>query len=135
MRETEIIDRIRELAKRGHDARAIVQGIGDDCAILRPSANEDLVFTCDFVLEGRHFTRETHTAGDIGHLALARSLSDLAAMGSEPLFCLVSLAIPAKLASSWVTRFYNGLLALGERNTKLRWRVATSRDSIKSSSM
>ncbi len=112
MRETEIVDRIRKLAERGYRVPAIVQSIGDDCTILRPSPNHDLVFTCDFVLEDRHFTRQTHTAADIGHLALARSLSDLAAMGSEPVFCLVSLAVPD---SSAVTDFYKGLLTLAQK--------------------
>ena len=90
-------------------------GIGDDCAILRPRAKHDLVFTTDFVLEGRHFQLDTHTATDVGHKALARSLSDLAAMGSEPLFCLVSLAIPASLGERWVDAFYRGLLRLASR--------------------
>lgn len=72
----------------------MIQGIGDDCAIFRPDAKEDLVFTTDFVLEGRHFTLDTHSPADIGHKALARGLSDLAAMGSRPAFCLISLALP-----------------------------------------
>ncbi len=115
MRETQIVDRIRKLAAAGSRNKFITKGIGDDCAILRPAANEDLVFTSDFVLEGRHFTLETHTAADVGHKALARSLSDLAAMGSEPVFCLVSLAVPARLAERWVSGFYKGLLALGAK--------------------
>lgn len=115
MRETQIIASLRKLAASGPRDRAVITGIGDDCAILRPGANEDLVFTSDFLLEGRHFTRETHSPGDIGHKALARSLSDLAAMGAEPVFCLVSLAIPADLAGTWVTRFYKGLLALAAK--------------------
>ncbi|MGH9619411.1 MAG: thiamine-phosphate kinase, partial [Bryobacteraceae bacterium] len=112
MRETQIVDRIRRMAGSGPRDRLLLKTIGDDCAILRPKANEDLVFTSDFVLEGRHFTLDTHKAADIGHKALARSLSDLAAMGAEPVFCLVSLAIPARQASSWVTQFYKGLLTL-----------------------
>lgn len=115
MRETQIIERIRHMAERGCRDRAILKAIGDDCAVFRPKANEDLVFTSDFVLEGRHFTLESHRAADIGHKALARSLSDLAAMGAEPAFCLVSLAVPARQASSWITQFYKGLLALAER--------------------
>lgn len=103
------------MAERGNRDKAIVKAIGDDCAILRPRANEDLVFTTDFVLEGRHFTLETHRAADVGHKALARCLSDLAAMGAEPVFCLVSLAIPERRASSWTTQFYSGLLALAGR--------------------
>jgi thiamine-monophosphate kinase len=112
MREIQIVEQIRKLARTGQQNREIVFGIGDDCAILRPRANEDLVFTSDFVLEGRHFTLDTHRPSDIGHKALARSLSDLAAMGSRPVFCLVSLAMPAKLGREWVQRFYKGLLAL-----------------------
>ena len=108
MRETDLIDRIRRLA----GASPLVRGIGDDCAILRPRANEDLVFTSDFTLENRHFTRKTHTAADIGHLALARSLSDIAAMGAEPVFCLVSLAMPPGFA---VESFFKSLLALARK--------------------
>jgi len=115
MRETQLIQKIRKLAFNQSAGRTIVKAIGDDAAILRPRAGEDLVFTTDFVLEGRHFTLDSHNAADIGHKALARSLSDLAAMGSEPVFCLVSLAIPAALAVSWTGRFYKGLLALAAR--------------------
>lgn len=115
MRETQIVDRIRKLAEAGARNRALIRGIGDDCAIVRRRAGEDLVFTSDLLLEGRHFTRETHSPADIGHKALARSLSDVAAMGAEPVFCLVSLAIPADLTGSWVTRFYKGLLALAAK--------------------
>lgn len=116
MRETQLVDRIRKLAAGNEAQSAIVKGIGDDCAILRPRANEDLVFTSDFVLEDRHFTLDTHTPADVGHKALARSLSDLAAMGSEPIFCLVSLAVAAQAAGKWMNGFYRGLLALAEKH-------------------
>ena len=115
MLETQIVDRIRRLAAAPRGNRRIVQAIGDDCAILRPDPKEDFLFTSDFALEGRHFTLDTHTAADVGHKALARSLSDLAAMGAEPVFCLVSLAVPAQLAGGWVQRFYRGLLRLAAR--------------------
>lgn len=96
--------------------RYLLQGIGDDCAVLRSPQDSNLVFTTDFVLEGRHFHLGTHTGQDIGHKALARSLSDLAAMGSEPLFCLVSLALPQELTESWINDFYEGLLALAAQH-------------------
>jgi thiamine-monophosphate kinase len=117
MRETLIVERIRQLAKSSTRDKSIIRGIGDDCAIVRPRTNEDLVFTSDFVLEGRHFTLDTHKPADIGHKALARSLSDLAAMGAEPVFCLISLAIPAALSKSkWITSFYKGFLALADEH-------------------
>jgi thiamine-monophosphate kinase len=115
MREVDLVARIRTLAEAGPRNKSILKGIGDDCAVLRPAANQDLVFTTDFVIENRHFTLETHKPGDIGHKALARSLSDLAAMGSEPVFCLVSLALPAQLGARWMERFYEGLLRLARQ--------------------
>ena len=115
MRETEIVNRIRKLSQTARPGKAIVRGIGDDCAVLRPPPKQDLVFTSDFCLEGRHFELDTHTPADIGHKALARSLSDLAAMGAEPVFCLVSLSVPARLTSGWIQRFYKGLLSLAAK--------------------
>lgn len=114
MRELDLVRRISRMASELPGNRYIVNGIGDDCAVLRPPDASDLVFTTDFVIEGRHFQRNVHSPQDIGHKALARSLSDLAAMGSQPLFCLVSLALPAGLTEDWARKFYEGLLALAE---------------------
>lgn len=113
--ETALIRQIRRMATNWHP-KSLIQSIGDDCAVLRPPAGRDLVFTTDFVLENRHFTLDTHTPSEIGQKALARSLSDLAAMGAEPLFCLVSLAMPAEIASNFVAGFYKGLLALAKQH-------------------
>jgi thiamine-monophosphate kinase len=115
MRETEIINSIRTLALKNYRDKTLKLGIGDDCAVLRPRAQEDLVFTSDFVLEDRHFTLATHSPAAIGEKALARSLSDLAAMGAKPVLCLVSLAVPVKLNGPFVNRFYQGLLRMANR--------------------
>lgn len=87
--------------------------IGDDCAIIRPRANEDLLFTTDFCIENVHFSR-LQSAPEIGHRALARSLSDIAAMGGKPQYCLVSLALAPWIDSRWIDRFYKGLLRLAQ---------------------
>src|ERR1700730_472997 len=88
-------------------------GIGDDCAIFHPrGAAEDLLFTTDLLLEDVHFRRNTHSAEDIGYKALARGLSDIAAMGGEPRFCLLSLAVPRWANRAWVDGFYRGFLQL-----------------------
>jgi thiamine-monophosphate kinase len=93
----------------------VIAGIGDDCAIFRPrGANEDLLFTTDLLIEGVHFERDTHSADEAGHKALARGLSDIAAMGGEPRFCLISLALPPWADSKWVSDFYRGLLRLAK---------------------
>jgi thiamine-monophosphate kinase len=91
-------------------------GIGDDCAIFRPrGAVEDLLFTTDLLMEDVHFRRETHSAEDVGYKALARALSDIAAMGGEPRFCLLSLAVPGWANQAWVDRFYRGFLQLARK--------------------
>lgn len=87
-------------------------GIGDDCAVLRLSAGHDLLTTTDFSLENIHFRRAWHPADSVGHRCLARGLSDIAAMGGEPVAAFLSLALPAKLSQSWVDGFMKGLMKL-----------------------
>jgi thiamine-monophosphate kinase len=108
---------LRKLRRRvGAAGRGVVLGIGDDCAIFRPQqSTEDLVFTTDLLIEGIHFRGETHSPEDAGWKALARGLSDIAAMGAEPRFCLLSLALPLWTQGDWLDRFYSGLLALARR--------------------
>jgi thiamine-monophosphate kinase len=115
MRETDIIERIRRLTLKNYRDKTLKRGIGDDCAIVTPRAGEDLVFTSDFVLEDRHFRLATHSPAAIGEKALTRSLSDLAAMGAEPVFCLVSLAVPRNPGGVFVDGFYKGLLRTANR--------------------
>jgi thiamine-monophosphate kinase len=113
--ETSWIERIRRLAGKPHGA-GVVLGIGDDCAIFRQrGATEDLVFTTDMLIEDVHFRRETHRPQDAGWKALARGLSDIAAMGAAPRFCLVSLALAPWVDAKWVDGFYRGLLRLAGR--------------------
>jgi len=82
--------------------------IGDDCAVISPPAGRDLLFTTDLTIEGVHFTREIRPEA-VGHRALARSLSAIAAMGGTPLYCLVSLAFAPWTDQAWVNGFYRGL--------------------------
>ena len=116
MTEGEILERLRRRIRWPRNSE-LIAGIGDDCAIYRPRASrEDLVLTTDMLIEGVHFETSTHRASDIGHKALARGLSDIAAMGAQPRFCLLSLALAPHTDGKWIERFYNGLLALSERH-------------------
>lgn len=91
----------------------VVVGIGDDCAVYRPRGSaDDLLFTADMLIEGTHFRRETHTAAQAGRKSVVRSLSDIAAMGGAPRFCLVSLCVPAWANTKWVDRFFDAILDL-----------------------
>jgi thiamine-monophosphate kinase len=117
MGELELIEGIR--SGWAGSARGVALGIGDDCAILRPPRGHEILVTTDFTLEGRHFRRDWHPAESVGHRALARGLSDLAAMGARPLAAFLSLALPAEQLATrsgrvWVERFFNGLRSLAE---------------------
>jgi thiamine-monophosphate kinase len=113
--EVEWIERIRRRTGVGR-AAGVALGIGDDCAVFRPrGSSEDLLFTTDLLLEDVHFRRWTHTAEDIGWKALARGLSDIAAMGGTPRFFLVSLAVGRGTTDRWVDGFYDGAMRLARR--------------------
>ena len=94
---------------------ALLRGIGDDCAVLHVPHSHQLLVTTDFSLEGVHFRREWHPPESVGHRCLARGLSDIAAMGGEPLAAFLSLALPAKLPQRWVDGFLRGFLALAKK--------------------
>ncbi len=101
-------------ARVGHP-QGVITGIGDDCAVLRIRPGHEVLVTTDFSLEGVHFRREWHAASVIGHRCLMRGLSDIAAMGGEPVAAFLSLAVPREVRQRWVDEFFNGLLKLAKR--------------------
>jgi thiamine-monophosphate kinase len=110
--EIQFVDWLKRTLKRQRES--LVLGIGDDCAIARaPARREDWTFTTDMLIEGVHFERATHSPADVGWKALARGLSDIAAMGGRPKFCLLSLAVAPWTGRRWIASFYRGLLAHG----------------------
>ncbi len=114
MNELGLVEALAKLAKKT-PGRNLVLGIGDDCAIYRPAPGEDLLFTADQLIEGVHFKSGLDAAA-IGERALARSLSDIAAMGGTPRFCLVSLAISKRESEQWILAFFRGLLRLSRQS-------------------
>jgi thiamine-monophosphate kinase len=128
MGELALIERIRSgwaagagaAPSAGRGARNLMLGIGDDCAILRPPRGHEVLVTTDFTLEGRHFRRDWLPPESVGHRALARGLSDLAAMGARPLAAFLSLALPVEMLATaasrrWVERFFTGLIGLAKQ--------------------
>jgi len=109
--EKALISRIRGRAAR---RRGVAAGIGDDCAILEIPNGQQALVTTDFSLEGVHFRREWHPAEAVGHRCLTRGLSDIAAMGGNPIAAFLSLAVPPKMPQSWVNQFVKGLLRLAD---------------------
>jgi thiamine-monophosphate kinase len=96
-------------------ATAALSGIGDDCAVLRLPPSHQMLVTTDFTLEGIHFRRDWHPAESVGHRCLTRGLSDIAAMGGEPVATFLSLALPRDLSQTWVRQFMRGLIGLAKQ--------------------
>jgi thiamine-monophosphate kinase len=92
-------DLIARIARRvrGRRAGAVALGIGDDAALLRVRAGEQVAVSTDAFVEDVHFRFANEDPRTIGRRALAAALSDLAAMGARPLGCVVALAAPPEL--------------------------------------
>ena len=94
---------------------AVILGVGDDCALLRPpDPGQVLAISSDMLVEGRHFFTGTDPAS-VGHKSLAVNLSDLAAMGAQPLGFTLALALPA-IDERWLEAFCRGMFALADRH-------------------
>lgn len=90
--------------------RSVVMGPGDDCAVVRSPrhAGRFQLLKTDCVVEGIHFTNKNSPVS-IGGKAMARPLSDFAAMAGVPEFALVTLIVPAEKTLDWVKKIYRGL--------------------------
>ena len=96
-----------------YDFRLLVD-TGDDTAAWQTGAATELA-TTDTVVEGIHFTRETTPWRDLGWKALAANISDIAAMGGQPLYALITLGLPPETAVADIEELYRGLLDIGNR--------------------
>ncbi|MGA3327983.1 MAG: thiamine-phosphate kinase [Terriglobia bacterium] len=90
-------------------------GIGDDAALVTIPPGRELILTTDLSIEGVHFTPTLHPPQAVGHRALARSLSDIAAMGGTPRYALISLAVSLRTGQAWLEGFFDGLFGLARR--------------------
>ena len=113
MNEFELIAR---LTKSLPANESVVTGAGDDCAVLDLGVpDKSILFKTDAIVEGVHFTRETPPE-KIGRKALARCLSDIAAMAGTPVAALVTIALPENFDAKFVAKIYDGLNALAEKH-------------------
>jgi thiamine-monophosphate kinase len=111
---------IARLARRLPRAPSVVAGVGDDCAVLRQRfRGRYLLFKTDPVIEGTHFVFGSSrksllapaTPFQVGWKAMARNLSDIAAMGGLPRWALVALGLPARTDVKTLDGIYRGLTA------------------------
>ena len=111
MNELELVEWIGRMAG---GAPGLIVGIGHDCAVYRPRPGEDVLLKSDQSIEGVHF-RSGLAPAAVGERALARALSDIAAVGGTPRVCLVSLAVSKRQDAAWMKAFFRGVLRLARR--------------------
>lgn len=107
---------IHAIARHVKPSAQVPIGIGDDAAVIAPTPNQHLVTTTDSLVLGRHFTSDW-TAHDIGHLAMAVNLSDLAAMAAKPRWALLNMTLPKDsvyATQAWLDEFMQGFLSLDD---------------------
>lgn len=109
LREFQLIEHVRRLF--GRTSPAVVLGIGDDTAIIKPPPGRHMLLTTDLLVEDIHFTLSTATYEEIGYKAAVANISDIAAMGGTPHSLVISLAIPHSVNTTDVTKLYRGLMA------------------------
>ncbi len=101
-----LIRRIRDFSPR--TTRSVLVGIGDDAAALKLSARHNLLVTTDLLIEDVHFDFSYTDHYSLGWKAAAVNLSDVAAMGGKPLFCLTAIGIPRATDAESIMDFYRG---------------------------
>jgi len=104
-----LIDRLQQ--RLGPPPPELVLGIGDDCAALQPPPGEQLLVTCDLLLEGIHFRRDWTDLRRLGRKCVAVNLSDIAAMGGTPRQLVLGLGLPGELTLEEFDLFVEGFCA------------------------
>jgi thiamine-monophosphate kinase len=102
----------RYFVRPGHPKNRATLGIGDDCALLPQRSGMQTAISTDMLVEGRHFFPNSDPY-QLGHKSLAVNLSDLAAMGAEPVAFTLALALP-KADDAWLQQFSAGMFALAD---------------------
>lgn len=109
--EFSLIDRFRTACRTRSD---VLLEIGDDAAVVRWPASRGLL-TTDMLLEGVHFECPPATPRQVGRKAMAVNLSDIAAMGGQPDFALISLALTRGAPPDFADELFAGLQEMAER--------------------
>jgi thiamine-monophosphate kinase len=108
MKEFELIKHF--FTKQAVKRKDVELGIGDDCAVLAPIENQNIVVTTDTLVAGVHFPHQTD-AKAIGHKAVAVNLSDIAAMGAKPSWLSLAITLP-EVNELWIKDFCAGVFEL-----------------------
>lgn len=113
MNEFQLIHSLQQQIKT--QSPDVLLGIGDDCAILKKDSQQAYLISTDCLVEQVHFDLNYFSFHDLGYKAMAVNLSDIAAMGGEPVCALVSLALPCHISSEQLHDLYDGFGEWEER--------------------
>jgi len=100
----------------GQGGPSIVQGMGDDAAVVAANPKTWYILTTDLLAQGVHFDLRTASLESVGYKAAMANLSDLAAMGATPRYCLVSLAAPSGRTENDIHQLYRGMMRACRRH-------------------
>lgn len=105
--ESALIERLQQILP-ANNSPDVIQGIGDDTAVIRLDQQRALLVTCDVHIETVHFDLDQITPYQLGRRVISVNLSDLAAMGGTPRFALISLALPGSMTEIFFEELQNG---------------------------
>lgn len=102
-------DNLIEHLRKHFPVKSPIIGIGDDCAVIPYGQEKVWLVTTDALTEGVHFLKEQISARDLGYKTVAVNVSDIAAMGGEPQYAFLSIALPKTTPCAWVQDFLEGV--------------------------
>ncbi len=97
----------------GVDYNLAVANGDDTAAITFPFGPVTELYTTDTMVDGVHFTAQTTPWADLGWKSIASNVSDVAAMGGDPLAALVTLGLPPDTEVANVEQLYSGMMDIG----------------------
>jgi thiamine-monophosphate kinase len=106
---------IKAIKPNHYKQSSVVTGIGDDGAVVQPAIGSQMVIATDTMVENVHFSFDYMSYEDVGYRVLAANLSDLAAMGSTPLYYIVNVSGPNEVTNKQLVRIMNGMRELAEQ--------------------
>jgi len=109
MKERDLIKCIGSMAG-SEESETLLRGIGDDCAVIRTTEDQVLLYTMDTLVESVHFDTGWHPPELLGRKAVSVNVSDIAAMGGTPLYILFSLGLPLEYDEEWAMKLCQGVV-------------------------
>jgi thiamine-monophosphate kinase len=113
--EFAFLDWIRAHPVSGRDGKGLLVGPGDDACVIDLGTDSRAALTTDMLLEGTHFDLATVSPAEVGWKSIGVSLSDIAAMGMEPVACLAAVGLPESRGRAFAEELYRGMRVLADR--------------------